>query len=44
LVRSWEDGSNQPDTLQTETLAKILRFDPMRKDYFKEDSINAAKS
>jgi ribosome-binding protein aMBF1 (putative translation factor) len=44
LIRAWEDGSNHPDTRQIETLAKILKFDPMRKDYFNEDSMNAAKS
>jgi ribosome-binding protein aMBF1 (putative translation factor) len=44
LVRAWEDGTNQPDTQQIETLAKILRFDATHKDYFKEDSIKAAKS
>jgi DNA-binding transcriptional regulator YiaG len=32
LVRSWEDGTNQPDKRQVEMLAKILSFDPAESE------------
>ena len=28
LVRSWEDGTSQPDTRQLKILANLLDFDP----------------
>jgi transcriptional regulator with XRE-family HTH domain len=30
LVRSWEDGSSQPDTRQSEILANLLGYDPAK--------------
>jgi transcriptional regulator with XRE-family HTH domain len=33
LVRSWENGTSQPDNRQLEFLAKFLRFDPAKHPF-----------